>query len=464
MTNVIKQIVTNGECGSQTIKMTVLPSERGPKGDKGDTGEAATIRAGNAYSVATDQAAVMNTGTDTHAVFDFYIPRGEKGEKGDQGDPGVVQYTAGKGIRIRDNVISVVGGGGGGGGDGVWGDIIGDIEDQEDLQEEFAKYTPTSDLAPVALSGSYADLTGEPDVMIELTSEDYDYPDDNPEGVALWRLDDGIYITKNSVKVYPATNKSYYQRMGQYIISTSDGVKLIHLLGSAFYSNTEGTWAYRTYNTDKTTGSSINFSAGISTEDIAQNFTQTSAHMVLGAAAGKTLNDNLTTLTSNVGDITTLHTTDKSSTVAAINELSQNVPTITMTTTDPGEGSALAADHYVGVYGGDPIIMDYSLNEINTGAKWIDGSAIYKKTVNFGALPNATNKTVAHQISNVSRFIKIEQSITNSGGTGALVLSSGQASNNDFNFYVTDTNISITTSGDRSTCNAYVTLYYTKSS
>lgn len=139
-------------------------------------------------------------------------------------------------------------------------------------------------------------------------------------------------------------------------------------------------------------------------------------------------------------------------------------PTITMTSTDPGEGAALAANNYVAVYGGDPIIMDYSTSEINTGAKWIDGSTIYKKTINFGALPNATYKTVAHQISNVSRFIKIEQSITNTGGTGALALSSGQASNNDFNFYVTDTNIGITTSGDRSTCNAYITLYYTKSS
>lgn len=159
--------------------------------------------------------------------------------------------------------------------------------------------------------------------------------------------------------------------------------------------------------------------------------------------------------------------TPKTATVSQWEDLATRVKEkakITMTNTDPGEGSALSANNYVAVYGGDPIIMDYSTTEINTGAKWIDGSTIYKKTVDFGALPNATYKTVAHQISNVSRFIKIEQSITNNGGTGALVLSSGQASNNDFNFYVTDTNIGITTSGDRSTCNAYITLYYTKSS
>ena len=137
---------------------------------------------------------------------------------------------------------------------------------------------------------------------------------------------------------------------------------------------------------------------------------------------------------------------------------------ITMTSTDPGEGAVLAADNYIAVYGGDPIIMDYSTTEIKTGAKWIDGSAIYKKTVNFGSLPNATTKTVAHNITNVSRFVKVEQSVTN-GGSGALELSSTSGLNTDaFNFYVTATEIGIKTGADRSDCDAYITLYYTKSS
>lgn len=135
---------------------------------------------------------------------------------------------------------------------------------------------------------------------------------------------------------------------------------------------------------------------------------------------------------------------------------------ITVTSVDPGEGSALAENHYVAVYGGDPIITDYFTSEKNTGVKWIDGSAIYKKTINFGALPNADTKTVAHDIPNLSRVIKIEQSITN-GGAGALVLSSGNSSD-EFNFYVTSTNIGIHTTGDRTNCDAYITIYYTKSS
>lgn len=77
MTNVIKRIVADGEYGTQTVKMIVRSNERGPQGEQGEPGTAATITAGNAYSVpATQGPAVMNTGTNSNAVFDFYIPRG----------------------------------------------------------------------------------------------------------------------------------------------------------------------------------------------------------------------------------------------------------------------------------------------------------------------------------------------------------------------------------------------------
>lgn len=43
-----------------------------------------------------------------------------------------------------------------------WGAIIGNIQDQADLQAEFALYTPTANLAPVALTGAYGSLSGKP--------------------------------------------------------------------------------------------------------------------------------------------------------------------------------------------------------------------------------------------------------------------------------------------------------------
>lgn len=99
MSNLIKQIV-KGEGDSQTIKIIVRDNERGAQGEQGEQGQAATIAAGNAYSVpATYQPSVINTGTSSEAVFDFYIPHGEVD----------------------------------------WGDIDGTITDQKDLKEYLDK-------------------------------------------------------------------------------------------------------------------------------------------------------------------------------------------------------------------------------------------------------------------------------------------------------------------------------------
>jgi len=43
-------------------------------------------------------------------------------------------------------------------------------------------------------------------------------------------------------------------------------------------------------------------------------------------------------------------------------------------------------------------IDDYSETEFATNKQWIDGRKIYRKVINFGALPNATTKSVAHGI------------------------------------------------------------------
>lgn len=167
--------------------------------------------------------------------------------------------------------------------------------------------------------------------------------------------------------------------------------------------------------------------------------------------------------------------TPKTATVSQWQDLATRVKEkakITMTNVDPGEGSALAENNYVAVYGGDPIILDYSTTEINTGVKWVDGTAIYKKTVNFGALPNATTKTVAHGISNLSQLVDIRAIARNTGGAAHVIngvygaASSTEASNLLYEncFISADGNITITTNSDRSAFSAYVTLYYTKSS
>lgn len=49
----------------------------------------------------------------------------------------------------------------------------------------------------------------------------------------------------------------------------------------------------------------------------------------------------------------------------------------------------------------------YSTNEVKTGGTWIDGKPIYRKVVDFGALPNATTKNVAHGVSNIGDITHI---------------------------------------------------------
>lgn len=53
---------------------------QGPEGPKGDPGDNATISIGAVNTVSPDQKArVINVGTDTNAVLEFYIPSGQPG-------------------------------------------------------------------------------------------------------------------------------------------------------------------------------------------------------------------------------------------------------------------------------------------------------------------------------------------------------------------------------------------------
>lgn len=143
-----------------------------------------------------------------------------------------------------------------------------------------------------------------------------------------------------------------------------------------------------------------------------------------------------------------------------------DVPTITMSNTDPGEGTPLAANNFIGVYGGDPIILDYSLVEVNTGSKWIDGSPIYKKTINIGTLPNNTTKSVPHNISNLNRIIRFE-GYAHRPSDAATFPIPYSARDGAYNISVIQVgaSIAIGTGMDRSDITeCYATLYYTKSS
>ena len=112
-----------------------------------------------------------------------------------------------------------------------------------------------------------------------------------------------------------------------------------------------------------------------------------------------------------------------------------------------------------------PVI--YSLEEREIGV-WTDGKPLYEKTVDCGALPNASTKDVAHNISNIDRIISIIGTAKRSDGDTFtpmpdLDASSVTTPNNYLRFWANVTNIRIKTSSDRSNyTSSYAILRYTK--
>lgn len=108
-------------------------------------------------------------------------------------------------------------------------------------------------------------------------------------------------------------------------------------------------------------------------------------------------------------------------------------------------------------------IGSYSTSEVNTGATWVNGKPIYKKTINFGTLPNTSTKTVYHNISNIQDIIKTEGMVKFSGGVWVtLPYESSSSFAAQIEMVVYSDRISIIAAVDRSGGTAYVTIYYTK--
>ena len=105
---------------------------------------------------------------------------------------------------------------------------------------------------------------------------------------------------------------------------------------------------------------------------------------------------------------------------------------------------------------------DYSTTEQNTGRLWIDGKTIYRKHVNLGSLTNATPKSVAHGISNLSTVVSLTGFATN--GTVFLPLPLARYNNfaSQIGLYMDTTNVVVEPGNDRTTYTGYVVIEYTK--
>lgn len=114
----------------------------------------------------------------------------------------------------------------------------------------------------------------------------------------------------------------------------------------------------------------------------------------------------------------------------------------------------------------EPKDQSFSTSEINTGTTWIDGSTIYKKTVNTGAL-DSNNKITKHGISGIKQVIKMEGfAIATSPSTGTTYVSLPRAHKDNehdgISFEVYGNIVSVVVGTNNVFYDSYVTIYYTK--
>lgn len=105
---------------------------------------------------------------------------------------------------------------------------------------------------------------------------------------------------------------------------------------------------------------------------------------------------------------------------------------------------------------------DYSTSEKIIGT-WIDGSPLYQKTIDFGALPNAAVKSIAHGISNIDKIVEISGiGIDNNTYFYQLGFVSPSALGNQIQCFASKSGVTVSNAIDRSSVYAYITLRYTK--
>ena len=110
----------------------------------------------------------------------------------------------------------------------------------------------------------------------------------------------------------------------------------------------------------------------------------------------------------------------------------------------------------------------YTTDEVDTGFKWTDGKAIYRKVINFGALPNNSSKTVTWAGTNTIDVItSLSGTACNSGRCHPLPYIPSYAVAGDYVYHIElidnpKNTITIKTGTERSSLNGTVVVEYTK--
>lgn len=207
-------------------------------------------------------------------------------------------------------------------------------------------------------------------------------------------------------------------------------------------------------------------SIGVAVEMIKSGLTvyddldSSSSEYALSAGKGKALNDEINSLATSTSE--------------AISDAYDYIGSMEITDlsdvgfSSPSQGQVLGFDSNLEITNlpAPSATINYSVSEHIVGT-WIDGSPVFEKTFNFGALPNATTKTMAHDISNLDYVISAGGFSVNTGTGNRFPVPFVNDSNvsSQIVLMINNTDITIRTGVNRSDHDVcYITVRYTKSS
>lgn len=152
-----------------------------------------------------------------------------------------------------------------------------------------------------------------------LTTDDLNWPEDNPDGVALWKLPYGVYRNDNGLRYYVTTSSSaglVFNRLFIVLPNISGSGGIILIQPDYVTGGNGGTISGPSMTQIGPNGVATgNSGFMLTTYHIVNNLNSTYANWVLSANQGKVLNDKIG------GNLSRLTTTDKTSLIDAINEL-----------------------------------------------------------------------------------------------------------------------------------------------
>lgn len=297
------------------------------------------------------------------------------------------KLTAGSGISISNNVISATGGGVA---DSVaWGHITGTMADQTDLSTALGNKVDSSSLATVATSGSYNDLLNKPSIPAAQVQSDWtqatttavDYIKNKPSLATV--ATSGSYNDLSNKPTIPAAqvNSDWDAASGVAQILNKPSLAAVATSGS--YTDLTDQPTIPTVNNATltiqkngttvqtfTANASSNKTANITVPTTVAELSDASNYATTSALAGKqntlTAGDHISISSDTISAVDYVHSESPvtlssptpvvtgsmiaSGTITASNIAAGEMVTLTLSTTDIGEGASLATNTLYGVY------------------------------------------------------------------------------------------------------------------